>query len=185
LKVTLAAAIAAVSLAFPAAATEDEFSHFFRHLFEDANGYACFSRAYDQAHLDAHPRQNVTSVLMLADDVHRGEPILLRLRFAFRIPKVDLETTGVCEGQPGGNGLKCYVIDMGGELDVGVEANGPALLSMPKPVRLWKPGQGPEDAEARAPFGTDDKLFRLERWSDETCAALARDAQERARMTAP
>ena len=74
---------------------------------------------------------------------------------------------------------------MGGELDVGVEFNGPALLSMPAPVRLWKVGHGPEDAEAHAPFGTDDKVFRLERWSDETCAALARDEQERTRMTAP
>ena len=75
MKITLVAAVAAVSLATPALADESEFSAFFRRLFEDASGYACFMRAYDQAHLDAHPRQNVASVLMLADDVHRDEPI--------------------------------------------------------------------------------------------------------------
>jgi len=186
LKITLvAAAVAAASLATPAVAAESEFSRFFKGLFGAGSGYACFMRTYDQAHLDAHPRQNVASVLMLADVVHPGEPITLRLRFGFRTPKVELDTWGVCEGQHVGSGLKCYVVDMGGELDVGVAFNEPALLSMPKPVKLWKIGHGPEDPEARPPFGTDDKVFRLERWSDETCAALPRDAQERARMTAP
>jgi len=49
-----------------------------------------------------------------------GEPIILRLRFGFRTPKVELYMWGVCEGQHVGSGLKCYVVDMGGELDVGV-----------------------------------------------------------------
>jgi len=79
--------------------------------------------------------------MFLADDGHRGEPIFLRLRFAFRRPKVERETAAVCGGQP-----------------------------------------GPRIALS---FGVDDKVFRLERWSDETCAALARDAEERPRMKAP
>jgi len=181
----VAAAVAAASLATPALAEESEFSRFFRDLFGAGSGYACFMRTYDQAHLDAHPRQNVATVLMLVDVVHRGEPIVVRLRFGFRQPKVELETWGVCEGLHVRSGLKCHVVDMGGELDVGVAFNEPALLSTPKPVTLWKIGHGPEDPEARAPFGADDRVFRLERWSDETCAALSRDEQERARMTAP
>lgn len=185
MKITLAAAFAAVSLATPALAADSEFSRLFHHLFGQTVGYACFTRAYDQAHLDAHPRQNVASILMLVDNVHRDEPIALRLRFTFRTPTVELETAGVCEGQPGGSGLKCHVAGMGGELDIGYAFNGPALLSMPAPVRLWKVGHGPEDAEARAPFGTDDKSFRLELWSDETCVALSRDEQERARIMGP
>jgi hypothetical protein len=71
--------------------------------------------------------------MMLADDVHRGEPIFLRLRFSFQTPKVELETTAVCEGQPGGSGLKCYVIGMGGELDVSVEITDRRCSPSPSP----------------------------------------------------
>jgi hypothetical protein len=179
LKITLAAAVAAVSLAAPALADEAEFERYarnqFQRLFDAPNGSACFSRAYEQAHLDAHPKQNVATVQMLADDVHPGNGIALRLLFVFRKPKIERRGVALCESQPDGSGLKCYVIGMGGEVDVSVETSGAALLSAPKPLTLWKPGHNANDPEPSAPFGNDDKLFRLERQSDETCATLAGD----------
>jgi hypothetical protein len=79
----------------PTRAAEGEFSGFFRNLFEDANRYACFSRTYDQVRLTAQSLHNVASVMMLADDVHRGEPNILRLRSSSQTPKVELEATGL------------------------------------------------------------------------------------------
>jgi hypothetical protein len=32
-----------------------------------------------------------------------------------------------------------HAFDLGGELGAGIAINPPAILSLPKPVRLWKP----------------------------------------------
>lgn len=184
MKITLAAA-AIVSLAGPAIAETVSVADYFRYLFQDAKGYACFTRAYDQAHLDAHPRQNVASVVMLADDIHPGQPIILRLRLTFRKPAAELYASVYCDGAQGDHSLKCQVLGLNGEVDVLVKPGEPVYLSVPAPVRLWKAGAEYQDPEEHPPFGSDDKLFQLERQSDETCAALMGDKADQGRTTTP
>ena len=70
---------------------------------------------------------------------------------------------------------------MNGEVDVFVKPSEPVYLSVPAPVRLWKAGAEYQDPEEHVPFGSDDKLFQLERQPDETCAVLMGEKADQVR----
>jgi hypothetical protein len=146
---------------------------------------ACFTRAYDKAHLAQHPRQRVTQLAFLlraTSYAHEGktQPTKLEERvyyqFALSLKRRGerraLTTAGNCFG---GKGISCAVDCDGG--GVTLEANGQSLL-----VRLMEHGIKMEgDCDGKAVWvkpGADDKVFRVEKAAPEACKALAEDLAE-------
>jgi len=170
---------------------EDFWARFLGAAPGKAKAFACFTRVYDAQHLAKHPLQNVKAMRLLAfvDPAAPGE-IELRFQASFRTRKGVLATISYCTPPEAGDTAKvihCSVPCDGGAIDISLEANGSALLSVPNGARLWTPGshdptEDDPDADVRGAFGPDDKLFRLDRAGAPQCLSLAFDAKEKAAM---
>ena len=156
-----------------------------------ADSFACFNRVYDPAHLALHPQQNVKTMTLLAvvDPVNPDE-VQLRFGVTFRSRKGMLETNGGCAAPSGEDGAApslttahCNVDCDGGAIDVALKTDGAVLVGIPAGARLWKPGADNPDDNFHGAFGSDDKLFRLDRVALGECLPLAVDKDERARLT--
>jgi len=187
------AVVLAVALLTPHAAlagppmTADEFT---ARLMGRAPGngetVACFSRVYDGAHLAAHPKQNVRS-MVLKVAVGRDDPgkYSLTIGVDFRNTKRPFETSGDClnpEAQPDANGafgVHCAVACDGGGIGVALKDNGSVLVSIPEGARVWRQDAN-SDETRRGAFGEDDKIFRLDRADPRQCLSIADDAKEKA-----
>ncbi len=163
--------------------------------------YACFERVYDAAHLASHPQQNVETMTLLVKYTIAAHPdpgeapqYELRIGVKFRQAKRMKEVDGECsathpENDPNGPvAAHCGVACDGGAIDVALKDNGAMLVTIPAGARTWTPGaddkQDEADREAlHGGFGTDDKLFRLDRADMRQCLVLAADRKEKAQMT--
>jgi hypothetical protein len=155
-----------------------------------AESFACFNRVYDPAHLASHPQQNVKTMTLLAvlDPVNPDE-VQLRFGVTFRSRKGMLETNGGCAVVSGEGGAAsslttahCNVDCDGGAIDVTLKTDGNVLVGIPAGARLWKPGSDNPDDNVHGAFGSDDRLFRLDRAALDQCLPLAADKNEKARL---
>jgi len=158
-------------------------SAIFGHETSGNVAFACFSRAYDKAHLKAHPQQNVTSMTMLVQSVayegeEPGRQRTVILDVHFRGNKKPFQTSGGCFYSDDDKGLHCNVDCDGGAIGVRVKDGKSVLVDIPGSARIWDPSQ-PDDAEPgsgvpeNARFGEDDKTFRLDRIKGSQCETLA------------
>jgi hypothetical protein len=156
--------------------------------------FACFTRAYDEAHLSAHSLQNVRAMKLLVKiDSEAGDSYDLVIGVNFRSRKSMFETEGDCasphaEGESaapapaGPAGVHCAIACDGGAIDVALKDNGSVLLTIPNGARVWKPGSIDPDENVHGAFGEDDKLFRLDRASLSQCEPLGADKSEKAAL---
>lgn len=78
-------------------------------LAQDASaGSKCFERVYSEAHLEAHPQQQTTSVRLLLLSTGTAVPDAFAIRFAKRDGSTG-ETIGRCRFEMPTKQLQCYV----------------------------------------------------------------------------
>jgi hypothetical protein len=139
--------------------------------------YACYARRYDAAHLKTHPKQNVEDMTLLVDsyiDGDSGRQYLLEIGVHFRKRQTLFQLSGACNSTVDGKtALSCGFDCDGGRVDVRVKDAGSILVSIPDGAQTWDPGESEPPADAK--FGTDDKLFRLDRTSLRDCLPEALD----------
>lgn len=149
----------------------------------DLRAFACFTRHYDEAHLKAHPKQNVTDMTLLVDstyDYSADEPsrsYALGIQVNFRKVDKPFDVSGSCSSSAGDEPLHCGVDCDGGQIDVRLKDANSILVDIPYGARIYDPSQ-PLDADPdagvapEAHFGPDDTTFLLARTSLKTCLDL-------------
>jgi len=133
----------------------------------DAPG--CFARTYDRAHLAQHPDQVVTAVMLRIYRPPRGNADKYWFLAQFRLRGKDkpLRTSGICNETA--SGLRCLVECDGGGVDVVPRARD-ATMHLD---RISGPACD-EDSAQELTGGKDDRVFRLDRVNDATCAGMKR-----------
>ena len=163
----------------------------FGHALGADKAHACFNRVYDKSHLAQHPRQNVRSMTLLitGDTSDPNAPSYsVGLDVLFRKTGPHFQTYGSCGtlGPEGADAVSvgCGVDCDGGEIDVKLKDDNTVLVAIPDGARLWDPNSDSEDDTdtGRGQFGSDDKLFRLNRAGLTECLPLAADDNEKAAM---
>ena len=152
-----------------------------RQIFGQKSGgaHACYRRVYDAAHLAGHPKQNVTTMLLLAArNPEEGDSYSysLDIGVSFRGTGKRFEATGMCNLS--GAGLGCGVDCDGGSIDVSMRDGRTILVKIPDGARLMAASE--EASTRRGKFGEDDKVFRLERTKTTDCLPLVTNEKERA-----
>jgi hypothetical protein len=150
--------------------------------------HVCFTRVYDAPHLAEHPQQNVrTMTLLVKGSIENDEPNYeLRIGVTFRKSGTHFESAGSCgsihDADNGGTGVAhCGVDCDGGQIDVSLKDAKSVLVSIPAGARIWRAGSN-DDSDQRKRFGSDDKLFRLDKAALTECLSLADDNKEKAAM---
>jgi hypothetical protein len=153
--------------------------------------HACYRRVYDAAHLAGHPEQNTRSMLLLmtAEPYEGSAPGYgIRMRVTFRKSKQPFESYGNCGalGEGAGsnaNTAHCGVDCDGGSIDVAIRDANSLLVSIPAGARLWRPGgEDDETGSGKGQFGSDDKVFRVDRAKLTDCLDLALEPADKAAM---
>jgi hypothetical protein len=157
------------------------------------NLYACFSRAYDAGHLAQHPRQNVRTMLLLvtgdANDA-TAPTYRLGLSVTFRKSGAHFESGGSCgsihatdEAGTTPKTAHCGVDCDGGAIDVALRDANSVRVSIPVGARITRAGANdPEPVDESRRFGSDDKVFRLDKTALINCLRLANDDKEKAAL---
>lgn len=142
-------------------------------------GVACFVRHYDHAHLAAHPEQRVTDMVALAyrQDGPGTPESVFNMTLRFRNIPGDQQFPGVCQSVAGSQRLACGVECDGGSFAVSGSGETSILVDI-------SGGIGSCDGEipAGAGFGSDDKIFRLDRTDIADCRDLMWDDEMRPRL---
>lgn len=153
----------------------------------DTRALACFVRHYDSTHLVSHPQQNVSDMLLLVDrpEAEAGSSSWYTLALGVNFRKIDtqFQVSGGCSGGDGTTLLNCGIDCDGGQIDVRVRDTDSVLVDIPYGARTWDP-ESDEDPPAGAAFGSDDKLFRLDRTDLAQCIGLAYDDDVKAQIAA-
>jgi hypothetical protein len=146
--------------------------------------HACFVRRYTKAHLASHPDQNVTTMLAYVGKQEGPDPYYsVSLQVNFRQLNKPFQVSGSCSQNDKG-ALACGVECDGGSLSVRVKNEQSILVDIPESVRLFDPSAGDESADLPkgARFGSDDKLFRLDRTELSDCAPVIYDEEIKAKV---
>ena len=150
-------------------------------------GYACFTRAYTKDHLASHPKQNVTSIMLLLKG--KTDPEVrynAGVDFRFRKSGKHFQATGDCpsvtlnEPASAPNALHCGIDCDGGSINVDLKEADTVLVKLPDGIAVS--GTGNEDAPSGDRFGSDDKVFKLSRAPVVTCLPLAIEDEDKAAM---
>lgn len=146
---------------------------------------ACFSRHYTREHLASHPDQNVVSMTgFVSRQGDEEDYYSVSLRIRFRGVDKDFDVSGGCsQSDDGKKALGCGVECDGGHLDVRVKSKDAILIDIPDQVRLYDPDESESRPEG-ARFGTDDKVFRLDRAALKDCLDLVYDDEKKAAIAA-
>jgi hypothetical protein len=164
--------------------------HLFGRTLEGTQIHACFNRVYDAGHLAQHPRQNVRTMLLLVKaDADSDQPRYgLRLGVTFRKSGAHFDSAGDCGAihdtadVGGSTGVAhCGVDCDGGSIDVAIKDAKSVLVSIPEGARIWRANAN-DDSDQRRRFGSDDKVFRLDKVALTQCLRLADDSKEKASM---
>jgi hypothetical protein len=174
-------ALAAIGLALtaaPALAGPNDIELFGKDPGNDLAA-ACFMRHYDDAHMAAHPGQNVTDMAVLVDarsneDGERTYKVGLGVKF--RGLQSQMQAEAYCGlSLDGETVLGCGIDCDGGQVDVDMQ-QGSMVVSIPYGAAVWDPNatdEEPGTEPATATFGEDDKTFRLDRVDLSECTGLA------------
>lgn len=174
---------AAVPLASHAGGSSDVIKIFGRDPGSDA-AHACFVRRYTKAHLASHPDQNVTTMIAYVGKQEGADPYYsVALQVSFRQLNKPFQVSGNCSQNEEG-ALSCGVECDGGSLSVRVKNEQSILVDIPESVRLFDPSAGEESADLPkgARFGSDDKLFRLDRTELSDCTPVIYDEEIKAKV---
>lgn len=146
--------------------------------------HACFIRRYTKAHLASHPDQNVTTMLAYVSKQEGPDPYYsANLQVNFRQLNKPFQVAGSCSENEKG-ALGCGIDCDGGSLSVRVKNEESILVDIPESVRLFDPSASDEfaDLPKGARFGSDDKLFRLDRTELSDCAPVIFDEDVKAKV---
>lgn len=146
-----------------------------------AGARACFRRQYDQAHLGAHPRQQVTEMeFRIAYYIHEPDEFspkgqrnyYFEILAKLRGQKQSLTAMGECTNAEGGD-IFCGVECDGGGVNVKRTDGGKVLVDLESLGRLRMTlGCGEDEADSiELTPGKDDKRFLLSRLPDAECPA--------------
>jgi len=195
--ILIAASLTLLAFAVCAARAKDDTEGFARRLLAaksvEQKTYACFVRTYDASHLAKHPRQKVGEMkLMVAAErlpEDSGLSYSFRLGVKLRHHKGDFVSTGDCghaevsKIKREGIRISCGGDCGGGGLAIGLAADDKSLLVKLDEIAIWRADK-PDDESTQLELrgGADDRLFRLDRVSNEICAPLAREGEELATL---
>jgi hypothetical protein len=168
-------------------------------LYREGETFACFSRQYDDADLAKHPRQNVVFAKLLvsahfsasAMDSERGSyNYQLGMAFRFRGRSELLTTVAECGDGKRRDSLRDGAVCAGPKADghshLLLARDGSLLLAFPDGADLWAPGPIDQRHDVvKNPFGSDDRVFRLDRADLSQCEDLAFDRQKPLRAHEP
>ena len=150
---------------------------------------ACFVRAYDTAHLAAHPQQKVTMMTLLVsgenddEDGQMNYRVLLGVRLRHKAARyTSAADCGHAKiGESGGSiTLSCGVDCDGGGIDIALAKDDKSTLVSLEQIAIWRDGIEDENARTSLKSGTDDRSFRLERTRLADCLPLITDKNEAA-----
>ena len=147
--------------------------------------HACFVRRYTKAHLASHPDQNVTAMLAYVSKQEGTDPYYsVSLQVNFRQLNKPFQVSGSCGENAETGALGCGIDCDGGSLSVRVKNDQSVLVAIPDSVRLYDPSASDEFSELPrgARFGSDDKLFRLDRTALNDCAPVIFDEEIKAKV---
>jgi hypothetical protein len=147
--------------------------------------HACFVRRYTKAHLASHPDQNVTTMFAYVSKQEGNDPYYsISLQVNFRQLNKPFQVSGSCSEDAETGALSCGVECDGGSLSVRVKNAQSILVDIPESVRLFDPSASDESADLPkgARFGSDDKLFRLDRTDLSDCAPVIYDEETKAKV---
>jgi len=153
-----------------------------------AGANACFGRQYARKHLSTHPDQNVTDMLAYVSKSEGPDSAYsVSLRVRFRQLNKPFNVSGSCGlGADGKSTLGCGIDCDGGSLSVRIKNEQSLLVEIPDSVRLYDPSASDDDAGPDLPkaarFGSDDKLFRLDRADLKACLGLVFDEDIKAKI---
>lgn len=182
----LLASIALLAAGIPAAAEAGSASDVVRIFGRDPGAsaaHACFVRRYAKAHLASHPDQNVTMMMAYVTKPEGSDSYYgINLEVRFRQLSRPFQVSGSCNENPETGALGCGVECDGGSLSVRVKDDRSILVSIPESVRLFDPSATEEgdDLPRGARFGSDDKLFRLDRAALADCLPVIYDEDVKA-----
>ena len=193
----LVAASLTVLASVCAALAGDDTDDFARRLLAvkavEQKSYACFMRTYDASHLAKHPRQKVGEMkLMVAAErlpEDSGLSYSFRLSVKLRHHKGDFVSSGDCghaevsKIKREGIRISCGGDCGGGGMTIGLAADDKSLLVKLDEIAIWRADK-PDDESTQLELrgGADDRVFRLDRVSNEICAPLAREGEELAAL---
>ena len=148
--------------------------------------HACFVRHYTKAHVKSHPDQNVTDMIAYVSrqegqDSYYG----INLQVNFRQLEKPFQVSGGCGvTTEGKQTLGCGIDCDGGSLSVRVKNETSILVEIPDSVRMFDPSASDEfaDLPKGARFGSDDKLFRLDRAELKDCLPVIYDEDIKAKV---
>ncbi|UVC10558.1 hypothetical protein IHQ71_08195 [Rhizobium sp. TH2] len=149
------------------------------------DAHACFVRHYAKAHLKSHPDQNVTDMIAYVGKQAGPDPYyMINLQVNFRQLLKPFQVSGSCsQSTDGKQTLGCGVECDGGSLSVRVKNESSILVEIPDSVRLFDPAATEEgDLPKGARFGSDDKLFRLDRTELKDCLPVIYDDEIKAKV---
>jgi len=149
------------------------------------DAHACFVRHYTKAHLKSHPEQNVTDMIAYVGKQTGPDPYyMINLQVNFRQLPKPFQVSGSCsQSTDGKQTLGCGVECDGGSLSVRVKNESAILVEIPDSVRLFDPSATAEgDLPKGARFGSDDKLFRLDRADLKNCLSIIYDEEIKAKV---
>jgi len=152
----------------------------------DGAAHACFVRRYTKAHLGSHPDQNVTAMTAFVSRQDGPDGYYaVSMQVKFRQLDKPFQVSGSCsESSDGKQALGCGVECDGGSLSVRVKNEQSVLVEIPNSVRLFDPLATSEfdDLPKGARFGSDDKLFRLDRADLRDCLPVIYDEEVKAKV---
>jgi hypothetical protein len=144
--------------------------------------YACFVRTYDKAHLAKHPRQKVTDMKLLVGAERLPEDAEVsysfRVNVKLRTHKGELESFSSCghaeasENPKDGMSIHCGGECGGGGLNISPATGDKAVMLNLDDIGVWPVSKPEEASDLRLDAGRDDKVFRLDRVSNDICAAM-------------
>jgi len=194
-------ALVVLALARPATAADygNKFlAHVVGHLYRNSESFACFSRKYDDAHLAAHPQQQIAFVKALVSGYFRESPVAagrgsfnyqVGLAFRLRGRPDTLTQVSECGAGKTKDSLRGGA-DCAGpgdqESHLALEGDHTLVMTIPTGADLWLPGPIDKRHDVlKNPFGRDDKVFRLARTDLTQCEDLAFDRQKPLRPHEP
>lgn len=176
----------ALELSAGAAAAESDVVKIFGRDPGNGAAHACFVRRYTKAHLGTHPDQNVTAMTAFVSRQEGADGYYsVSMQVKFRQISKPFQVSGSCsESSDGKQTLGCGVECDGGSLSVRVKNQQSILVEIPNSVRLFDPAATSEFDELPqgARFGSDDKLFRLDRTDLRDCLEIIYDDEVKAKV---
>lgn len=187
-RLALGAVLALTAVCSPATAQSDQrIAALVPILAPQPGNKACYSRAYDAAHLKAHPRQRIAAMkFLLSVAAYDPKPAgavkpedLYYYTFAMSVARRGdkrlLRTSGDCNG---GDTIACVVDCDGGSVALDKMPPADSLvvrLNNESGITMYHDCDEGKGVVVKA--GADDKVFRLDKTANDACRAL--EAEEK------